>query len=132
MRTLGRALAWALSALVLVLPMLQPGGLLGPSLALASSSLSVTGDVSGLAPHVPASLTLTLHNDGSTDAVVSRLSAAVTGVDGSCSASSLTVTPWTGFLAVPAGGSVTHVLPVMLAEDCGVATWDLVYTAIAV
>jgi hypothetical protein len=89
--------------------------------------LSVTGDVSGLLPGRPGRLVLTVHNGGTSAAVVHRLTTSVRSQAPGCT---LTVGTWGGSLTVPAGGAVSRAVVVQAAgARCASAAWDLDYTA---
>jgi hypothetical protein len=124
--------AWALAAGCMAVPLAQPTGLVRPELALASSALTVVGSVEGLRPGVPAELVLTVENADSRDVVVRRLTAEVSGGGTpSCPSSALSITPWTGQLAVAARGHARQPLAVLLdpTAGCEDVRWELRYTA---
>lgn len=131
-RTGARALAWLVAAAILVLPLVQPGGLLRARPASASTALSVTGSVEGLRPGVPAELVLQVTNASAEPVVVTRLTARVMGGGTTlCPASALSITSWTGDVLVRGGGSASRGLPVLLDEGavCDGVTWSLSYEA---
>jgi hypothetical protein len=124
--TATRGLAWVAVAALSAVVLGQPGGPLTPAQAIAGSALTVTGDVQGLAVGGEGRLVLTVDNPLPHPVVVRRLAASVAGDDG-C----LSVAPWAGALAVPAGGWASAELAVAVAADAGCAgrSWDLAYTA---
>jgi hypothetical protein len=126
-------LAWVGAAGVLALPFAGPRGPLSLSEpAHAQSSLSITGSLDGLEPGVPGHLTLRLRNAGTNTVAVALLSARVSGASDGCLPSALTVTSWHGRLVLPARGTGSARLPVVLAPasgHCAGATWQLTYTA---
>jgi hypothetical protein len=108
-------------------PMLQGQVLNLAQARAAGPELSVTGDVTGLSPDHPGRLVLTVHNAGDTAAVVHRLSTSVRSANSGCT---LTVAPWRGTLAVPAGGAASQAVAVQVAgARCGGAHWTLDYSA---
>lgn len=131
-RDVVRVLAWVVAATVLVLPLVQPGGLLRAGPALAASAMSLTGSVDGLRPGVPAELVLRVANASDRPAVVGRLRAHVIGggVPG-CPATALRITAWSGELVVPARGAASQALRVLVDRDarCDGVTWSLAYEA---
>ena len=122
-RTAARCAAWAVSALLVGLPLLPAGA------TAAAPEVRISGDVQGLRPGADGRLVLTLTSPA--EAVVTSLSARVTGVSPGCEAGALTVEPWTGRVVVPAGGSVAQplVLHVSDVAGCDGATWQLAYSA---
>jgi hypothetical protein len=124
--TAARGLAWVAVALLSLVLLTQPGGVLAPAQAVAGAALTVTGDVRDLAVGGEGRLVLVVENPLGDDVVVRRLSAEVAG-DGDC----LTVTPWEGALVVPAGGTARAELVVGVAADpaCAGRSWELAYRA---
>jgi len=102
----------------------------------AENPLRIEGSVSGVVPGKQATLTLTLRNGAGEPRAVSRVRADVTGVaDGPrhCDGDYLTAGEWNGVVAVPARGSATVTVPVVLSPDlpadCASVAWGLAYTA---
>lgn len=121
---MARASAWAVSGLLLGVPLLAQG-------ASAQPPLRVTGSVSDLRAGAAGSLALTVANDGDADVVVTSLSARVTSATAGCPLSALSMRAWSGRLVVPAGGEAGQVLSVRVGSEpgCANATWQLAYTA---
>ena len=121
---MARGCAWAVSGLLLGVPLLAQG-------ANAQPPLTVSGSVQDLQVGATGALQLTVRNDGATDAVVTALTARVTSASAGCPVSALTVRPWSGRLVVPAGGTAQRSLPVTVADvgGCAGATWQLAYSA---
>jgi hypothetical protein len=132
-RTAGTTLAWAVTALV-VAALAGPGGVLPFSrVALDRPALSITGNLGGIEPGVPAPLVLTVRNGSSVEAVVHRVSARAIGSSSAgCPREALHIEPWAGEVRVPAHGAVQAPLRLLLAQSavrCGSVTWELAYTS---
>lgn len=128
-----RSVAWALSAVVVVATLAAPGSPLAVLQAAASTQpLVLSGDIAGLVPGAPASLVLTVRNPGSEPALVSALAARIAAAPGGCPADALDIGAWRGRLAVPAHGSASATLPVVLSSAhpaCSGASWSLEYSS---
>jgi hypothetical protein len=128
-----RVPVWIAAVAVLAVPFVSPGSPVSlVRMAVEGPSLKITGNIDGLSAGVPARLALTLHSAGSSDTVVTGLTARVTGSPNGCPATSLTIKPWEGRLLVPAHGTATASLPVALhvaPGECVGATWQLAYAS---
>src|SRR5689334_14532466 len=94
------ALAWLVASLVVVTALVRPGGPMAfARVALEQPALTITGDIGGLEPGVPARLVLTTTNASDAVVVVRHLTARVVGAPSRvCPASGLVVTSWRGRL----------------------------------
>jgi hypothetical protein len=124
--TAARGLAWVAVALLALVWLAQPGGVLAPAPAVAGAALEVSGDVGDLPVGGEGRLVVTVRNPLGDDVVVRRLSARAAG-EQEC----LTVVPWEGALPVPAHGAASADLRVAVAADptCAGRSWQLVLTA---
>jgi hypothetical protein len=103
--------------------------------AQSTGTFKIAGSVGGLYPGQSKPLVLTVKNPQGFKIVVTSMTTKVKNASATCPASNLTVSAFSGQLAVPANGSAKTSVVVTMAKSapdaCKAVTFPLVYSGLA-